>query len=524
MPQPQAPAFLPKSMIMQKATYTQVNARRALVLVVVMVVIAMLSLAGFTFGELMFGEHEAAVLHGKALQARVLTDSGIDLVKSVLMEDPALQEEGGGIYDNAARFQGVLAMDDSTGAEPGRFSIVAPRVDQGVLSGVRYGLDNESAKLNLNEILLADLIETDGARNLLMSLPGMTEDVADAILDWIDEDDKQREFGAEADYYSGSSPPYAPKNGNLDTVEELLLVRGVTPWLLFGGDANRNYTLEAREEPYVGNSGVDNSDGSMTCGWAAYLTLYSAETNLQADGTPRINLNETDLEVLHEQLKEKLGDEWANFIIIFRQNGPLEIEGDPPTAPVKLGNQTPDFEIEPKYTFTQVLDLVGKYTQITNPMTNQVTIIDTPFPDSPGVISVYLPKLMDAVTVVKEAAIRGRININQAPRTLLLGIPGLTPDVVENIIAERTAEPTENEPERRHETWLLTEGMVTLDEMKELMPLVTCGGAVHRVQVLGYFENGGPTARAEAIIDATSGTPGVVFWRDLTHLGRGFAQ
>jgi hypothetical protein len=499
-------------------------ARRALVLIVVMVVIAMLSLAGFTYGELMFGEHEAAVLHGKALQARVLSDSGIDLVKSVLMEDPALIEENGGLYDNPGRFQGVLAMDETTGAEPGRFSVVAPRVDQGVLSGVRYGLENESAKLNLNEILLADLIEADGARNLLMSLPGMTEDVADAILDWIDEDDDQREFGAEADFYSGMSPPYAPKNGPLDTVEELLLVRGVTPWLLFGGDVNRNFTLETTEEVYVGNSGVDNSDGSMTCGWAAYLTLYSAETNLQADGTPRINLNETDLEVLHGQLKEKFDDEWANFIIVFRQNGPMELEGQPPTPPQKVGNQTPDFEIEPTYSFSQVLDLIGKYTQVTNPMTNQATIIDTPFPDNPGLIATYLPQLMDAVTVVKEPAIRGRININQAPRTLLLGIPGLTPDVVENIIADRSPEPTENEPEYRHETWLLTQGMVTLDEMKELMPLVTCGGAVYRVQVLGYYENGGPTARAEAIIDATSGTPGVVFWRDLTHLGRGFAQ
>ncbi len=498
--------------------------RRALVLIVVMVVIAMLSLAGFTYGELMFGEHEAAVLHGKALQARVLSDSGIDLVKSVLMEDPALIEENGGLYDNAGRFQGVLAMDETTGAEPGRFSVVAPRVDQGELSGVRYGLENESAKLNLNEILLADLIEADGARNLLMSLPGMTEDVADAILDWIDEDDDQREFGAEADFYSGMSPPYAPKNGPLDTVEELLLVRGVTPWLLFGGDVNRNFTLETTEEVYVGNSGVDNSDGSMTCGWAAYLTLYSAETNLQSDGTARINLNETDLEVLHEQLKEKFSDEWANFIILFRQNGPMDLEGPPPTPPQQVGSQAPDFEIEPTYSFSQVLDLIGKYTQVTNPMTNQATIIDTPFPDNPGLIATYLPQLMDAVTVVKEPAIRGRININQAPRTLLLGIPGLTPDVVENIIADRSPEPTENEPEFRHETWLLTKGMVTLDEMKELMPLVTCGGAVYRVQVLGYYENGGPTARAEAIIDATSGTPGVVFWRDLTHLGRGFAE
>jgi DNA uptake protein ComE-like DNA-binding protein len=499
------------------------RSRRAMVLILVMIVVAMLSLAGFTFSELMFGEYEAAVLHGQALQARVLTDSGIDHVKSILMEDAVTQEEGGGVYDNAERFQGQLVAEEAVGVEPGRFSVIAPRVDQGVYAGHRYGLDNESAKLNLNEILLADLIETDGARNLMMALPGMTEDVADAILDWIDEDDDQREFGAEADYYSGMSPPYAPKNGKLDTVEELLLVRGVTPWLLFGGDANRNFTLEAREQPYAANSGVDNSDGSMTCGWAAYLTLYSAETNLKADGTARINLNSDELETLHEDLKEAVGDEWAQWILLFRQNGPMTVDpAAPPPNAVTMGNQTPDFEIEGQYKFTQVLDLVGAYIQITDPMTNVATVYDTPFKDDAASMLTYLPKLMDNVTAVDDSVIRGRININQAPRTLLLGIPGLEPDVVENIIAERVAEPTENEPERRHETWLLTEGYVTLEEMRQLMPLVTCGGAVHRVQVLGYFDTGGPTARAEAIIDATSDTPGVVFWRDLTHLGRGF--
>lgn len=498
--------------------------RRALVLIVVMVVIAMLSLAAFTFSEIMFGEHEAAVLHGKALQARALCDSGIEHVKSVLMEDPATQLEAGGVYDNAGRFQGVLVTDETTGADPGRFSVMAPRVEQGVLGGVRYGLENESAKLNLNEILLADLMEADGARNLLMSLPGMTEDVADAILDWIDEDDDQREFGAEMEFYSGLSPPYAPKNGKLDTIEELLLVRGMSPWLLFGGDVNRNFSLESAEEVYANSSGVDNSDGAMNCGWAAYLTLFSAETNLMSDGTPRINLNDDDLETLHGDLKEALGDNWANFIILFRQNGPAQFEGEPPTAPVTLGSAQPDFEVEGQFKFSQVLDLIGKYVQVTDPNTNVPTIYDTPFPDNPAAMATYLPKLMDAVTAVDDQVIRGRLNINQAPRTLLLGLPVLTPDVVENILSERVAEPTENDADRRHETWLLTEGYVTVDEMRQLMPLVTCGGAVHRVQVLSYFDNGGPTARSEAIIDATSETPGVVFWRDVSHLGRGFAQ
>ncbi len=38
----------------------------------------------------------------------------------------------------------------------------------------------------------------------------------------------------------GLDPPYAPRNGPMETIEELLLVRGVTPELLFGVDANHN--------------------------------------------------------------------------------------------------------------------------------------------------------------------------------------------------------------------------------------------------------------------------------------------
>ena len=45
--------------------------------------------------------------------------------------------------------------------------------------------------------------------------------------------------GAESDYYGSLSPPYAPRNGPPVTIEELLLVRGVTPQLLFGLDAAR---------------------------------------------------------------------------------------------------------------------------------------------------------------------------------------------------------------------------------------------------------------------------------------------
>ena len=48
-------------------------------------------------------------------------------------------------------------------------------------------------------------------------------------------------------------------------------------------------------------SGVNNN-GSMDHGWAAYLTLWSAQSTLKSDGTPKINLNQPDMQTLYTQL------------------------------------------------------------------------------------------------------------------------------------------------------------------------------------------------------------------------------
>ena len=76
----------------------------------------------------------------------------------------------------------------------------------------------------------------------------------------LDADDEPRELGAEIDYYSALAPAYAPKNGPLETVEELLLVRGVTPQLLFGADINRNGQLDPHEQTDDSTSAADYRD------------------------------------------------------------------------------------------------------------------------------------------------------------------------------------------------------------------------------------------------------------------------
>ncbi|MBW1991673.1 MAG: general secretion pathway protein GspK [Deltaproteobacteria bacterium] len=89
---------------------------------------------------------------------------------------------------------------------------------------VTVTLTDESGKVNINratEPMLFNLLTT-------LDYDDQTARAAvDAILDWRDRDSITRPFGAESDYYQGLNPPYAAKDGPLDTVEELGWIRGL---------------------------------------------------------------------------------------------------------------------------------------------------------------------------------------------------------------------------------------------------------------------------------------------------------
>ncbi len=117
----------------------------------------------------------------------------------------------------------------------GAFSILRP-ARQGDAAPTFGTVDAES-KLNLNtapEEVLSALIQQEGK---------LREDaarrVAAAIADWRDEDKEERQDGAEDFYYLGLSDGYESKDGPFESVEELRLVKGVTPELF------------ARVEPYL---------------------------------------------------------------------------------------------------------------------------------------------------------------------------------------------------------------------------------------------------------------------------------
>jgi hypothetical protein len=132
-----------------------------------------------------------------------------------------------------------------------------------------------------------------------------------------------------------------------------------------------------------------------------------------------------------------------------------------------------------------------------------------------------LAQLLDHTSTSRQTVIPGRINVNEAPRCVLEAIPGFSESTVSRILAMRRRLSDDN-PLRRHPTWLLAKKLVDLPTMKRLMPYVTTGGDVYRGQMIGFFDTQGTFNRAEFVVDATVSPPRQVFYKDLTMLGRGY--
>jgi len=92
-------------------------------------------------------------------------------------------------------------------------------------------ITNEQGKVDINtasEVVL---------KNLFINMGVQAEEadtIVDSIMDWKDPDDLHRIHGAESDYYMSLPNPYKAKNADFDTLEELLLVKGMTSEILYG--------------------------------------------------------------------------------------------------------------------------------------------------------------------------------------------------------------------------------------------------------------------------------------------------
>ncbi len=111
------------------------------------------------------------------------------------------------------------------------------------------------------------------------------EALVDALGDWVDQDDEERERGAEESFYRTRVPPHSCRNNSVTDIEELLLVKGMTPELLYGDDQ--------------------------------HIALASVITVMGDDGV--VNLNTAPAPVL-EALSPGMNKKLAQLLIDFREN------------------------------------------------------------------------------------------------------------------------------------------------------------------------------------------------------------
>ena len=139
-------------------------------------------------------------------------------------------------------------------------------------------IENEAGKININKA------DQNLLRMMLNSfeLDDKEKDViVDSILDWRDNDDLRRLHGAEDEYYQSLPDPYRAKNDDFESVEELLLVRGITPEIYNGRlkDIVSVYTEKDDIRPFrsrrqrVGRNNNDFSYNKININYASQAML-----------------------------------------------------------------------------------------------------------------------------------------------------------------------------------------------------------------------------------------------------------
>jgi type II secretory pathway component PulK len=521
----------------------------------VLVVLVLLSLAAYNYSDLMVSEYKVTDKFSQLAQARAYADSGIHFAMAALASPDTISSLlGNNPYNNAGVFRNHAVGGDS----PGFFTLVAPQYtsDGGATGQVQYGVIDESSKININAVMVAD--PTGKKLNtMLMLLPNMTSEIAASIVNWmLPASATPISGGATSDYYNGLSPPYNAKGGPVESLEELLLVQGVTPQFLFGSDANRNNYQD------VGEDTSDTTTTGFDRGWSAFLTVYSREQNIDASGLPLTNLNDSTigLDVLFDTLSTNLGEDLATFIIMYRQLGGSSggsnnssggnsnnMQGQSSNNQSNNSNNsktmtqtgtagyTLDFTKTAKQQVKSLYDLVGATVSVQTTTgtgrTQQTitTVYKSPLSDTSQQAEL-LAKLFQTTTVFAATEIPARVNMNTAPQEVLTALGLSTADV--QAIAQ--AQPQYGSGDGTDDSfqtpaWLISQANVNPSTLSSLEPYITTRSQVYRVQSLGYVDaNKGTVARVEAVIDinpmsvsgAYQSQPRILSWREMNEFGR----
>jgi len=400
--------------------------------------------------------------YGDRIQAHYLALAGIEKAKALLYQNAhdrsrSAKNHSGELYNAPDQFRDVTFGR-------GKFRVFRRgRQDEG--GGVIYGITDEESRLNVN------LATTDQLTNLSR----MTPEIAASIVDWRGNGSTVTPGGANADYYLSLQPPYQPRHGPLQTVRELLLVRGVTRDLLFGNDRHQNGLLPAAGDGE--DDSLDTSAGDADAGWAGVFTVASTEKNVNAGGQDRVNVQTADESALTGV--KGITSAMARAIVSYRGQNKFQSIAD-------------------------LLDVTASQNQNSgsNPNFGQANSGQTQNssgsgPSSGGKIisQDLLLQIADDITTADGQDLPGMININTAGLDVLACLPGVDRQLAQAIISQRqsggffsnTAE-------------LLKVGGITPALFKQIAPLVSARSETFRILSEGRVTSTGARQRIQEIV------------------------
>jgi DNA uptake protein ComE-like DNA-binding protein len=325
---------------------------------------------------------------------------------------------------------------------------------------------DEASKLNINT----------ATKGQLLALPEMLEEIADAIIDWRDEDDTPSAGGVEGGYYENLQYGYMARNGPFRTIRELLLVKDVTEELFYGEDTNLNEQLDYNEQDGEESLPYDDGDSELDKGWIAYLTCYSYDNNKDAEGNEKININQASERELTSSLN--ISSSHAQWIVENRSYdsiGDLISNNSPQTPQGGSGGNSDEAQQLDLQTFASIAD--------------KITIDD----------SEKLP---------------GKVNINTASEIVLAALMGggdSAEETAQNIIAYRETLLYGFESIGE----LLDVPSMTINTFKNIADLITTRSDVYSIRCVATANrNGkeGAKVETEAVVDRVTSPCKILYW------------
>jgi Type II secretion system (T2SS), protein K len=180
----------------------------------------------------------------------------------------------GGCYEALARMGQSSALRDDEPSELNWQPDGKPRIVRYQGGSAVVIVESEDSKVNVNrtgQVQIKQILEKAGMDE------ASSENIADCILDFIDKDDTPRIHGAEKDAYKKAGLNYVPFNGPFTSLDQLLLIPGITQELFYGSSRGGDTTMGEMPEGY--------QDFLIPGKYSLFsmLTIYGNNVNLPRD-------------------------------------------------------------------------------------------------------------------------------------------------------------------------------------------------------------------------------------------------